>query len=191
MQVMNKTRLLLLLTFVLAGCGREQAPPAQTGARLQADASAGRAVAEARCMNCHGLDGRGTGPLIPHLAGQKLEYLQLALKEYRSGERPHAALQQLFSEVPEQDLANVAAFYASLPAIAPAGAQQTVDTGAVSAGKTAAAACAGCHGADGNATVPGNPSLAGQHRDYLIAAMQAYRDGSRQHAAMKSQGWMP
>lgn len=187
---MNKTALILLASLILAACGREQeAQVKPESPKQQADAAAGRILAENKCINCHGLDGRGTSPLIPHLAGQKPEYLQLALREYRSGERPHAALQQLFAELPETDLNNVAAFYASLPRIVPAGGMpsQAAAADAVAAGKTAAAACATCHGADGNATTPGMPSLAGQHRDYLVAAMQAYKDGTRKHAAMNAQ----
>lgn len=187
---MNKTALILLASLILAACGREQEPQVQPAAPMpQADTTAGRVVAQKHCSNCHGLDGKGTSPLIPHLAGQKAEYLQLALREYRSGERPHAALQQLFSELAEADLNNVAAFYAALPRIAPAGgaAAQVTAADAIAAGKTAAAACAACHGADGNAAQPGMPSLAGQHRDYLIATMQAYKDGARKHAAMNAQ----
>jgi cytochrome c553 len=186
---MNKTAYILLAALFLAACGRDQeAPVRPEAAAAQADAAAGRVLAEAKCINCHGLDGRGTEPLIPHLAGQRLEYLQLALREYRSGERPHAALQQLFSELSETDLNNVAAFYAGLPAITPTGAaSQPAPADALAASRAAATACAACHGADGNATMPGMPSLAGQHRDYLIAAMQAYKDETRKHAVMSAQ----
>ena len=187
---MNKTTLIVLASLLLAACGREQEPQVQPAPSVpQADAAAGRIVAQNHCSNCHGLDGKGTSPLIPHLAGQKVDYLQLALREYRSGARPHAALQQLFSELPETDLNNVAAFYAGLPAIAPVSAApaQTASTDAMAAGQSAAKACAACHGADGNAATPGMPSLAGQHRDYLIAAMQSYKDATRKHTAMNAQ----
>lgn len=187
---MTKTALIILASLILAACGREQEPQVQPAAPMpQADAAAGRVVAQKHCSNCHGLDGKGTSPLIPHLAGQRAEYLQLALREYRSGERPHAALQQLFSELAEADLNNVAAFYAGLPRIVPTAVSPSPASpaDAIAAGKTAAAACAACHGADGNAATAGMPSLAGQHRDYLIATMQAYKDGARKHAAMNAQ----
>jgi len=187
---MYKTVSILLATLFLAACGREQEPPLRPeSTAAEADAAAGRVLAEAKCINCHGLDGRGTGPLIPHLAGQKPEYLQFALRQYRSGERPHAALQQLFSDLTETDLNNVAAFYAGLPPVAAAGGRpaQATPADAMAAGRTAAAACAACHGPDGNASTPGMPSLAGQHRDYLIAAMQSYKDETRKHAVMNAQ----
>lgn len=180
---MNKLLTLTVFSLLLAACGREQAPATQPAA--VADAAAGRAVAESQCMNCHGLDGRSTGADIPHLAGQRLEYLQLALKEYRSGARPHTALQQLFSQLDEAQLANVAAFYASLPRIVPAAPITTADL--ERARDAAKSVCAGCHGEDGNALRAGVPTLAGQHRDYLIAAMQAYKEGRRKHPVMDAQ----
>jgi cytochrome c553 len=54
------------------------------------------------------------------------------------------------------------------------------------AGKAKAAVCAGCHGADGIATNPAYPNLAGQNAQYLVAAMKAYKDGSRTNPIMKS-----
>lgn len=45
------------------------------------------------------------------------------------------------------------------------------------AGKTRAAECFGCHNADGIATLPGIPHLAGQDRSYLESVLHAYRDG--------------
>lgn len=48
------------------------------------------------------------------------------------------------------------------------------------AGRAKATTCAACHGPDGNSTVAVNPKLAGQHADYLVLAMKAYQDGTRQ-----------
>ena len=54
------------------------------------------------------------------------------------------------------------------------------------AGKAKSAICAGCHGPDGNSTIPANPKLAGQHEQYLIAAIKAYQDGTRNNPTMKA-----
>jgi cytochrome c553 len=54
-------------------------------------------------------------------------------------------------------------------------------------GKTAATACASCHGEDGNSTTPGTPSLAGQQPLYFVHALQSYLDGSRHIATMEIQ----
>ncbi|MCX8048158.1 MAG: cytochrome c [Methylohalobius sp.] len=53
------------------------------------------------------------------------------------------------------------------------------------AGKAKTAVCAGCHGQDGIATNPAYPNLAGQNAQYLVAAMKAYKDGSRNNPIMK------
>jgi cytochrome c553 len=47
------------------------------------------------------------------------------------------------------------------------------------AGKTKSAACAACHGPDGNSVVPTYPKLAGQHAAYLEASIKAYKAGER------------
>ncbi len=66
---------------------------------------------------------------------------------------------------------------ASLPLSAQAG-------GDAAAGKAKSAPCAACHGADGNSAIPINPTLAGQHADYLVRALQEYKSGVRQNPIM-------
>ncbi len=56
--------------------------------------------------------------------------------------------------------------------------------GDAEAGKEKAAACAACHGPDGKAILPAYPNLAGQHADYLVAALEQYKSGERQNAIM-------
>jgi len=181
---MTRIPSLLLIALLLAACGREQAPSQAP----QADATAGKAIAASKCISCHGLDGKSNGPDIPNLGGQKLAYLQLALNDYRRGVRHHAALQKMATELSEADLNNVAAYYAAQPAIALA-ASATVAPAAdrLASGKSAAAACASCHGEDGNAKLKGSPSLVGQHPGYLVAALQTYKNGSRKDAVMAAQ----
>lgn len=175
---------LILMSLLLTACGQEQSPqPAQPP---QADLTAGKAVAEAKCFSCHGLDGKSTGPDIPNLGGQKEAYLLNALNGYRTGARQHAALQQLSSELSEADVVNISAYYASQKPLAPAGAAGT-SADAIASGQAAAAACASCHGGDGNSKVPGTPSLAGQHPGFLLAAMQAYKAGDRKDPIMGTQ----
>lgn len=52
--------------------------------------------------------------------------------------------------------------------------------GDAAAGKSKAAVCASCHGADGMALMPTYPNLAGQNEEYLVSALQAYRSKERQ-----------
>lgn len=59
--------------------------------------------------------------------------------------------------------------------------------GNAEAGKAKSAACAACHGVDGNSTVPSFPTLAGQHRDYLYHVLREYKSGKRKNAIMQGQ----
>ena len=59
--------------------------------------------------------------------------------------------------------------------------------GDAEAGKGKTAACAACHGADGNSVIPINPSLAGQNASYLVQALKDYRAGTRKNAIMNGQ----
>lgn len=174
---------LLVITLLLGACGREQAPEQATAPHP--DLAAGKAVAEAKCVSCHGLDGKGTGPDIPNLGGQKEAYLLSALNGYRTGARQHVALQQLSAELTEADVMNISAYYAAQK---PAAAGVAGAGDAIAAGKAAAAACFACHGEDGNSPINGTPSLAGQHPVYLTSATLAYREGGqRKDASMGAQ----
>ena len=51
-------------------------------------------------------------------------------------------------------------------------------------GKEKSAACAACHGADGNSAIPANPRLAGQHASYLLQALHDYKSGARKNPVM-------
>lgn len=59
--------------------------------------------------------------------------------------------------------------------------------GNAEAGKAKSAACAACHGPDGNSTTSGFPVLAGQHRDYLLHALKSYKSGKRKNPIMAGQ----
>jgi cytochrome c553 len=76
----------------------------------------------------------------------------------------------------------------ALVALAGAGTAAAGSKGNAAAGKQKAAACAACHGADGNKTLDGTyPRLAGQYPDYLAKALRDYRSGKRQNPVMKGQ----
>lgn len=60
-----------------------------------------------------------------------------------------------------------------------AAAPLAVQAGDVAAGKTKAAACAACHGADGKSTNPNYPNLAGQNAEYIEIALHAYKNKDR------------
>jgi cytochrome c553 len=176
-------RQILMLAIALGLGLAGEARSAET-VLLAGDATAGRAVA-ANCALCHGIDGISHQPGIPHLAGQHAGYIQGAALAYKSGTRKLQPMQQIFDALSDQDIANVAAYYASLtgfssrPKDAGAAAATTPEPDPYAAVKQTTAACAGCHGQDGNAMFAGTPSLAGQHATYLTLAIKSYLAGSR------------
>jgi cytochrome c553 len=147
---------------------------------LQGDAKHGKAISYT-CLGCHGIEGyKNAYPMysVPKLEGQRPEYLAAALHEYKSGDREHLTMHSQASTLSDQDIADIAAYFAGKPL--------------VSAGKPAdtppqvAALCVTCHGQDGVAIAPLYPSLAGQHEDYIARAIDEYRKGGRKNPIMKS-----
>jgi len=174
---MKHLLLTMFLSVALIGCSDESAPDKQ----IAADIRAGRVVAEKECKACHGLDGKGAAPGIPNLAGQRGRYIMAALQEYKEGKRVHAALRAIATDLSEDQTRGVAAFYASL---APVPAEKGAVFSPYENGKAVAAACAACHGADGNSKTAGTPNLAGQQPIYFVAATQEYLTGKRESAPM-------
>jgi cytochrome c553 len=67
------------------------------------------------CQACHGPDGLGTNPMYPVLAGQYEDYLAQALRAYRDGSRKNAIMMGLAAPLSDEDIDDLAAYYASLP----------------------------------------------------------------------------
>jgi cytochrome c553 len=174
---------IVLAVLALAACTDQGAP---TPKPVATDIAAGQAIAQRECKACHGVNGGGVAPAIPHLAAQRESYLLASLKEYKEGKRSHAALKDLTKQMSEADLRNVAAYFASLPPVANPVAD-VKHSSPYEQGKALAAACSSCHGEDGNPRSPGTPTLAGQQPHYLVAAIQEYHQGDRKAGSMKSQ----
>ena len=81
-------------------------------AQAGGDAAAGKAKAAA-CVACHGANGEGKAP-NPALAGKSEDQLLQALKDYKSGKRANAVMKTFSGPLSDQDMANLAAYYASL-----------------------------------------------------------------------------
>ena len=141
--------------------------------------SAGKAAA-AGCGGCHGETGISAMGGMPSLVGLDPKYFVASMNAYKKGQRKNEVMQQLASGLSETDLNNIALFYA----LQKPGKAQTPAPGKAAAGKAAAAACSGCHGESGVSTNPAMPSIAGQDAQYFVAAMHAYKDGSRADASM-------
>jgi len=147
-----------------------------TGPALaEGDPEAGRELGFT-CLGCHGIEGqRNAYPSyrVPRLAGQKAEYLETALDAYRAGSRPHPTMQAQAGSLTEDDVDNLVAWLASYGEVSDTATAEQV------AGVDAAQICVTCHGAAGAAVMPAPPTLAGQHEDYLVHALQQYKDGTR------------
>lgn len=184
---MNRCAVAVLLAVVLAAC-TEKAPPAPPAATPKAagNAAAGKALAERSCIGCHRADGTGAAPGIPHLVGQNEAYLAWAMREYADGKRTHAVLKEMTPQLAAADIANLAAYYGGLAAAPRAATGTAAAPTPYERGKRDAEACASCHGADGNSTVAGTPSLAGQQLRYLLAALAEYHRGDRGTPAVAS-----
>jgi cytochrome c553 len=149
------------------------APAPQPG-----NAAAGKA---ASCAGCHGGNGVSTNPAWPSLAGQQSAYLVEALKAYKTGARENAMMAATAKGLTDADMQDLASYYATLKIKAATTAASGQDQ---AAGKARAAACVACHGANGVSRNPAWPSLAGQQKDYMVAALKAYKEGTRKNEVM-------
>jgi len=147
------------------------------------DAAAG-AGKVAVCAACHGADGNSAIGSNPKLAGQNERYTLKQLLDIQSGARPIAMMTGLLDNLNEQDLADIAAFYASKevtvnganPELVEAG-QSIYKAGIAGLG---VAACSACHSPDGSGVAQaGFPALGGQHAEYISAQMKAFRSRTR------------
>jgi len=78
------------------------------------DVKAGRQKA-LQCQTCHGLDGQAKLPDAPNLAGQSDIYLVKTLNDYRSGARRHDMMSLVARNLKDEDIADLAAYYAAIP----------------------------------------------------------------------------
>jgi len=174
--VIAKTRTALFAAlFVLAG--------ASSPAIADGDAVRGETLGYT-CLGCHGVVGyRNAYPSyrVPKLGGQKAAYLVIALRGYREDMRAHPTMMGQASSLSDQDIENVAAYLASI------GGDTVAAGGSENASFEKAEACTACHGNNGVSVNAMWPTLAGQHEDYLVRALNSYRDGSRNEPVMSAQ----
>src|SRR3981081_558380 len=131
------------------------------------------------CLGCHGVDGyKNAYPnySVPELEGQHPEYLAAALKEYRDGDRAHLTMHSQASTLTDQDIADIVAYFAGKPLTADSKPEGTIPA--------AAQLCTSCHGANGVGITPQYPTLAGQHPDYIVRALEEYKKGGRKNPIM-------
>ena len=171
----------LLLASIAATAGAVDAP---ASAAAKPDVAKGQATSNQVCAACHANDGSRGSPANPILQGQHPEYLVKQLMDFKSDKRPSAVMKGFASTLSEQDMKNVAAFYATKEA-KPGFAKnkdlailgEKIYRGGLPDRQIAS--CAGCHGPAGSGIPSQYPRLAGQHTEYTLAQLRAFRDRSR------------
>ena len=172
---------LVKVAAYFAGLDPAPAPTTAVAPAKPDPVQAGKALATASCAGCHGNTGVTAIPATPSLVGLDPKYLTDAMKAYKTGQRKNDTMKAMLASVGEPAMNNIALFYA----LQAPKAAKTPAAGDAGAGKEAAASCAGCHGEEGVSASPATPSLAGQDAQYLAAALQAYKSGSRGDETMK------
>lgn len=136
------------------------------------------------CAACHGVDGNSVNPEWPSLAGQNPAYIARTLHAFKSGERSNVLMTAQAAALSDQDIEDLAAYFASrAPRPGTANPQDATAGERLYRGgnkDTSVAACLSCHGPDGSGNAPaGYPAIAGQHAPYVAAQLRAYRAGQR------------
>ncbi len=173
--------LLLALLAQTALANPDAAAPAK------ADLARGETVASSVCVACHSADDKRGSPAQPLLKGQHPEYLVKQLQDFKAGKRDSAIMKPFASALSDADMKNVAAFYASRKPSP--GAAKSAELAALGEkiyrGGIASRnipACAGCHSPNGAGIPAQYPRLSGQHADYVVAQLTAFRDGTRKNS---------
>ena len=185
--IVKKTALTLGLAF---GLGVATAPVAMAAG----DAAAGQQKA-AQCAACHGADGNSLAPAFPKLAGQGEKYLLKQMMDVKSGARSIPQMVGQLDNFNEQDLADIAAYFASQnmqlsgsqPMSVKLNSGESVDALMLGRkvfragnGEAGVPACMGCHSPTGKGNAPAvYPRLSGQYADYVETQLKAFRAGDR------------
>jgi cytochrome c553 len=175
---MVKTTLALLLTGLLCA--------GHVHAAGNPDAGKTKAAA---CGACHGADGNSPAPAFPKLAGQHEAYLFKQMRDIRNGDpakggRSVPTMAGQLDPLSDQDLQDIAAYFASQPRSPGAAKKELVELGesVYRAGvrDRGIAACTACHSPTGHGNAPARfPSLSGQHAEYIATALRQFRNEER------------
>jgi len=177
----------LALAFAAAVQAADTPASAATGA-ARADAAKGQQVAAQICAACHNPYGNSTVAANPKLAGQHADYLYKQLKNFKAdggkpAERDNAIMAGMVAALTDQDMKNVAAWYAGQMQKGEQAKSQTFESAQkLYRGGDAARglpACAGCHGPAGAGIPAQYPRIGGQFAEYTETQLKTFRDGSR------------
>lgn len=149
------------------------------------DIEAGKKIVENNCAACHGATGVSVAPAQPNLGGQHIKYLYKQLVDFKTGARVNGVMKAQLVGLTQQDLANVAGYYASQkPWGVGFGNPETNDEATklyLGGDKNRGVIpCAGCHNpkGEGNAWAA-FPRLGGQHALYITTQLKLFRAAGR------------
>lgn len=148
------------------------------------DPEAGKAKSVA-CAACHGQDGnKSLQPEYPKLGGQHAGYLAVQLQQFKSGVRANAIMAGQTMALSEQDMLDLAAFFATQPHTLHGTPEGAIEPGQViyraGIAEKGVPACIACHGPTGSGNpLADYPVINGQHPAYTIKQLQDYKSGAR------------
>lgn len=175
-------KLALSLSLVLGLVGHANA--------LDGNAEAGQAKS-ATCTACHGADGNSPMDIYPKIAGQHAEYIYEQLKAFKLGMtsggkegRNDPVMGGMVAALSDQDMKDLAAFYASKKMSAGKTPEDVVEAGrklySFGDGERGIPACTACHGPRGTGmALAGFPQISSQHPAYIKSSLEKFRDGKR------------
>jgi cytochrome c553 len=184
---MQGTKLIsnMMVLAALALSNQVFAETSPEAGKIKGDPSKGQQIATQVCAACHNPDGNSLIPANPSLAGQHAEYITKQLNDFKSQDgktapRENAVMSAMVAPLTAEDMKNLGAYYAQQkPKPGAAQDKALTELGArVYRGgnlETSVPACAGCHSPNGSGLPPNYPRLAGQHRDYTLAQLRAFR----------------
>jgi cytochrome c553 len=136
------------------------------------------------CQGCHGEEGISIEGMAPKLAGQYAKYIVKQLRNFQTGTRVHEIMSAVAQTISDDDLADIAAYFASREKMKGDGHDNELGKKLFLHGDMSRmmVACVNCHGVNGKGKSPSNPVfpvLGGQHKDYLRGQLINFRDGDR------------
>jgi cytochrome c553 len=140
------------------------------------------------CQGCHGEDGNSLATPIPKLAGQDAAYIAKQVHDFQTGTRTHRIMNDLAATVNDDDLIDIAAYFASRTKMKGDGsAGNRIGKNLFLNGDTSRmiVACVTCHGVNGKGLQPNFsmfPVIGGQHKDYLRRQLINFRKGDRSNS---------
>lgn len=136
------------------------------------------------CQGCHGEAGISMEGLVPSLAGQYGKYIAKELRNYQAGTRSHQIMNAMAATISDDDLADIAAYFASRTKMKGNGSENALGKKLFQQGDISRTmvACINCHGVNGKGLTPNTsmfPVIGGQQKDYLRRQLVNFRKGDR------------